>query len=290
MGRPGVDETLIELLQSLPGAGAERIKWERKIRVVRLSVRLGQRRRVVYVKQFNALSLRHRLASLFGASPARRALLGARALMQAGFSTARPIAALDHRRWSLLIKSFYLTEEIAGAKTVLDHWREDLRPLAGRQGRLKRRAILWELAQLFKSLHAKRIYHNDLKASNILARRSGRTAEGIFSLIDLQGVRKCRYLSRRRRVKNLAQLHRTLGDELRRSEKLYFLKTYLGEEPFARKRTRHFIRAVLKETARQVVREQMRHPSGGDEPLREPTPHRAMRRAAAEKDRTAAWR
>jgi hypothetical protein len=67
-------------------------------------------------------------------------------------------AALEYRHWGVLIKSLYISEEIAGAKTIADHWRENLGCLTGVEGRLKKRVVLRKLARLFKSLHEQRIY------------------------------------------------------------------------------------------------------------------------------------
>jgi len=118
--------------------------------------------------------------------------------------------------------------------------------------------VLRTLARLFKSVHEKRIYHNDLKASNILARDKGPATKEMYSLIDLQGVRKCFYLSKRRRIKNLAQINRTLGNHLTTTEKLSFIKAYIGDEISDRRYTRHLIRSILKETSRQIMKARWR--------------------------------
>jgi len=248
--------------------GCKTIKLENKIRVVRLPLRIGRTVKFVYIKQYNALFFRHRLASVFCDSPALRALFGAAALLQEGYATASPIAAVEHRCRGVLIKSFYLSEEIEGAKTATDYWRESVLSLKGIEGRLKRRAVLRALAQLFRSLHERRIYHNDLKASNILALdNKGPTTDGIFSVIDLQGVRKCYVLSRRRRIKNLAQINRTLGNHLTRTEKLSFIKAYVGVHFAAQRKTRHLIQDILKETNRQIIGERVRHPTDEIDPI-----------------------
>ncbi|HSK29205.1 MAG TPA: lipopolysaccharide kinase InaA family protein, partial [Candidatus Limnocylindria bacterium] len=224
-------------------------------------LRIGDRLKPVYIKQHNALSFRSRLGAVIGASPSQRALSGAAVLLREGFATAQPIAAVEQRYRGVLIKSFYLSEAIERAKTIAEYWCEELRPLQGHEGRLKRRAFLRALAHLFKSLHEKRIYHNDLKASNILAHDPGPTNRGMFSLIDLQGARKCCFLSRRRRFKNLAQLNRTLGADLSRTEKLFFMKAYWGDQNSGRRERKRVVRTILKETSRQLVRESQRHPT-----------------------------
>jgi len=49
-----------------------------------------------------------------------------------------------------------------------------------------------------------------------------------FYLLDLEGIRHYRNLNRRRQIKNLVQLNRTLGKYLRRVDKVRFLEAYLG--------------------------------------------------------------
>jgi hypothetical protein len=254
------DETLTRLPDLFLRSECKIIKSEKKIRVVRLPLRIGRTIKSVYVKQHNALSFRHQLTSLVCPSAALRSLCGAATLLREGYSTARPVAAVEYRRWGVLITSFYVSEEIAGAKTIADYWREDLLGAKAIGSRLKRRALLRKLARLLKSLHETRIYHDDLKAANILALKKRAATEEIF-LIDLQGVRKCFYLSRRRRIKNLAQINRTLGNHVTRTEKLSFIKAYVGDRIFDRRNSRQLILSILKETNRQVIREKVRHRS-----------------------------
>lgn len=257
-GNLGLDEMLASLPVLFLHEECKTIKWEKKIRVVRLPLLIGQTIKSVYVKQHNALTFWHRLASLFSASAALRSLSGAAMLLQEGYAVAAPIAAVEHRHRGFLSKSFYLAEEIAEAKTIADYWREDLVSLHGVAGQVKRRAVLRALARVFKSLHEKRIYHNDLKASNILAVDRGSASEEMFSLIDLQGLKKCFYVSHRRRIKNLSQINRTLGDQLTRTEKFFFIKAYVGDDISDRRKTRRLVRSILEETSRQITKEKWR--------------------------------
>jgi len=257
-GNPGIDEIFTRLPDLFLDKESKTIKWEKKIRVVRSPLRIGPTIKSVYVKQHNALSFWHRLASLFSASAALRSLTGAVTLLQEGYAIAAPIAAVEYRHRGVLIKSFYLAEEIAGARTIADYWREDLVSLHGVAGRLKRRAVLRTLARVFKSLHEKRIYHNDLKASNILVVDGGSVSGEIFSLIDLQGLKKCSYISKRRRIKNLAQINRTLGNHLTRTEKCFFIKAYVGDDVSDRRKLRRLLRSILEESSRQIAKEKWR--------------------------------
>jgi hypothetical protein len=229
------------------------VKDEEKTKVGRLKVKIAGREHAVFLKQFNAASLRHRLASLFVRSRAFRTLQGAAVLLEAGVPMAAPFAAVEKRQWRGASKSFFVTGEVAGGETTDAFWQERLRPLGGREGFCRRRAFLSALAALFRTLHGQRIYHNDLKDANILAVKNTDHSVSFF-LLDLEGVRRCSWLSERRRVKNLVQLHRTLGRYLRRSEKLYFLKSYLGPSYADRRSTRELVSRVLRQSRRLEAR------------------------------------
>jgi len=148
----------------------------------------------------------------------------------------------------VLAKSFFISEEITGGKTVDAYWRDDLRCLPEATGRRQRRDFLVRLGELFQMLHGRAIYHNDLKDANILAaRRQQMTA---FFLLDLEGVRQYRRLSDKRRVKNLVQLHRTLGRYLRKPDKLVVLKHYLGNSYAERSIRRQWIKQIVRQSDR----------------------------------------
>lgn len=238
-----------DLLFSFPQC--EIIKDQRKIRVGRVEMELGGRFRRIYLKRYNVFSWRYRLGSLFVPSGASRSWIGAAILMRAGFHTGQPIAAVECRLWGMLTKSFYLSEEIPRAKTVDAYWREGLAPLKGPEGFLWRRSFLKGLARLFSSLHGEGIYHDDLKDANILVCPGDKRQEESFYLLDLEGIRKYRYLNRRRKIKNLVQLNRTMGRVLSRTEKLCWLKNYLGSVFSDRGEKIKWITRVLKESARR---------------------------------------
>jgi serine/threonine protein kinase len=237
-----------DLLLSSPAC--EVIKDQKKIRVGRLAMEIGGQNRNVFVKRYNVFSWRYRIGSLFGRSAALRSWLGAGILLQAGFHTGQPIAALEHRSWGMLTRSFYLSEEILEALAVDVYWCKDLLSLSGVNGFRRRRGFLESLADLFRSLHQSNIYHNDLKDANILVRAERGKPES-FYLLDLEGIRKLRKLSARRKIKNLTQLNRTFGRLVRNIDKLFFLRCYLGGAFLDRRENRKWIRRVLEESERR---------------------------------------
>jgi tRNA A-37 threonylcarbamoyl transferase component Bud32 len=258
IGDMKLDKALIDGANIFLQKACKVIKSEKKIKVGYLPLQVGDRIKNVYIKQHSVMSLGSCLGSLFVSSAAMRSLCGADILLREDYATARPIAAVEYRSWGVLTKSLYLSEEISGAKTVEAFWREDLSTLRGVEGYRKRRAFLTSLARIFQSLHSKKIYHGDLKASNILVLDRRARIEERFSLIDLAGVRKCFYVSTRRRIKNLAQLNRTLGAFLTQTERLFFLNAYVNSRFSSRTKKREIIDSILAETRRQLEREKRR--------------------------------
>jgi hypothetical protein len=227
----------------------EIIKDQKKIKVGRLPLEVGGARRRVYLKRYNVFSWRYRVGSLWMASGAARSWVGARLLLESGFYTGKPLAAVECRSAGMLTKSFYLSEEIPAARTADHYWRQELSKAGGVEGFRRRRGFLARLAALFRALHGRGLYHNDLKDANILIRPDG--AAESFYLLDLEGIRRYRSLSRRRQIKNVVQLNRTLGRFLRQPEKLFWLKVYLGEDFANRNERRQWIRQILAESRRR---------------------------------------
>lgn len=260
--RACVDQGFIDRLTDADCLFAESncqiIKDQRKIKVGRLTLRIAGQPRTIFVKRYNAFSLRYKLASPFMQSGAFHSLQGAAILRAAQIPTALPLAAVENRHSGALTKSFFLSEEIAGGETVDAYWRDRLLGVKGREGAVLRRSFLTELAHLFKTLHTEHIYHNDLKDANILA-TAERSETGLrLFLLDLDGVASLARMSARRKVKNLVQINRSLGRYLRRSEKVYFLQSYLGSAFDQRSVRRRLIESVMGES-RRVDSSRARH-------------------------------
>lgn len=245
-----VEDELLGLLKD-PDAlfnrsDAEIIKDQRKIKVARVRVSFAGRSKGIYVKRFNVFSWRYRLGSVFIASGAVRALRGAHVLSRENIPAARAVAAVEFRSCGMVTKSFFLTEEIAGGKTADAYWRDELRRDTTPGARERRRMFLRRLAVLFRRLHDLNIYHNDLKDANILVAPGNEDQPESLFLLDLEGIRRYRTLSSRRRIKNLVQLNRTLGRYLRRVDKCVFAKSYLAERFPDRRQRRRWIFTVLE--------------------------------------------
>jgi tRNA A-37 threonylcarbamoyl transferase component Bud32 len=226
--------------------GCEIIKDQKKIKVARAKIEIEGDVKTVYIKRYNAFSWRYRFGSFFQSSGAVRSLHGAAILSASGIRTARPLAAVESRTWGMLNRSFFFSEEIGGAKTADCYWQEELVPVKGKEGVRKRKRFLCGMGELFRSLHEQAVYHNDLKDANILVHSDPSGEVEHFYLLDLEGIRHYRNLNRRRQIKNLVQLNRTLGKYLRRVDKVRFLEAYLGPSFSNRIDKRGRIASVLR--------------------------------------------
>jgi serine/threonine protein kinase len=227
------------------------LKNQKKIKVGRIPIEFSGQRRFLYVKRYNAFSARAKFMSIFNHSGAVRSLQGEAILKRAGISTATPVAAVESRQCGMVMKSFYVSEEIVGGMTADRYWRSIEKD--SKRGGWRRR-FLESLASIFQTLHRRGVYHNDLKDANILVVPDEEKMS--FYLLDLEGVRVYENLNHSRRIKNLVQLNRTLGRFIRRTDKLYFLKVYLGSGFRNRLEKRRWVTEVVEQSRWRDLRTQ----------------------------------
>jgi tRNA A-37 threonylcarbamoyl transferase component Bud32 len=150
----------------------------------------------------------------------------------------------------MLNGSIFLSEEIENGKTADAYWREDLLTMKENEGIRRRNRFLRALGELFHCLHKQGLYHNDLKDANILVQPTVSGDTEHFYLLDLEGIRRYRKLNRRRQIKNLVQLNRTLGKYLRAANKVRFLEGYLGPAFSNRIDKKDWVTSILRQSSR----------------------------------------
>jgi hypothetical protein len=225
----------------------EIVKYDGKVWVGRVRGPAGP----VYVKHYVRSAVRTALDVWLRGSPGRRAALAAARLASAGFPVPQVCAGVEVARAGVTTKSFFLSHEVPEACTI-DRWWTRLAVAAPAEKRAGRRALAAAVGTLFARLHAAGVYHNDLKDVNVLA--SGPPLAPALTLLDLEDVRfGAGPLGRRRRVKNLVQLDRTLGPRATRSARLRLLHAYLGPA-IDREAVRDWVADVLGARARKERR------------------------------------
>ncbi len=186
----------------------------------------GAVRRVIY-KRFRLTSRGEPLAALFRRTPALRSWVHGHGLRERCLPTPRPLLVLHRRRHGLAREGYLLTEKVPDAEELARHV-AGLAALPIGERRRRLRGLIEQLARLVRELHRRRLAHRDLKAANVLVQ--GTASGPALWLIDLVGMTRHRALPRPRRVQNLARLHASFHCHplLTRTDKLRFLRTYLG--------------------------------------------------------------
>lgn len=162
------------------------------------------------IKRFNLRRATNLVKNCFRQSRARLAFRRAYHLELAGIPTARGIAAAELRVGPVLLRSYFVMEEVAGARD-LAQFEGDTRLLAART------------AELLARLHNEGFSNRDMKETNILIDR-----KGMPLLIDLEGLRFHGKVPRSRAIADLARFARGASklSQFSRADRFRFLRVY----------------------------------------------------------------
>lgn len=148
------------------------------------------------------------------------------ALQLRGISAARPIAAVDCRRPWYRCESYLAVQWVEGSENLhLYLWRMAGEPQRVRDRQANRCAE--SLGRLLGKMHARRVLHGDLKASNLMV--TDRDGQIETCLVDLDDVCLDADVSLSQRATDLARLAVGLGAHpwLARTVCVRFLRAYL---------------------------------------------------------------
>ncbi len=196
------------------GPGVQVVKDSRTSRVVRRKLAVGRDVLDVYVKQSRRKLKWKVLIDCFRRGRGLRAFGLGHMLLTRRIATAVPLAGLDRRRGPFLLGTISITEAVDAPQ--LNHFvethlgRRSAEPkLDPPQRRELAGAVLTQLGRLLQRLHDHGFAHRDLKSPNLLVRWDG-GEEPLIVLIDLDGLRRVRFLTTRRRFQGLMRLNVSL--------------------------------------------------------------------------------
>ncbi len=166
--------------------------------------------------------------SLVRPTPALRSFVQGHGFGLRFLPTPRPLAVLHRQPMGMLCEGYLLTEKVEDAVDLLE-FVDQLGGVEPNQRQAVLRQVIAEVGRLVCKLHQRRLSHRDLKAANLLVRKTGLALEWKVWFIDLVGVVRHLRLRRGRRIQNLARLHTSFfaHPQISRTDKLRFLQVYL---------------------------------------------------------------
>jgi len=212
----------------------------------------------VCVKEFRWRGWLHGAKGLFRPTQGLRTFRNGWRLLGAGIGAAAPLALLRNKRSGIVHTEWIVMQMIPGGME-LDRF--VLKGIASAWGMEEMRSLVRLLGRFVGSMHARGIFHSDLKTCNILvsqdssppgeaAQDQGTAPPGLaqsvrFSLLDYDDVHFSREVSLKKRLKNLVQIFLSTPLAVNASSRLLFLSEYGLHAGLTRQERRQMAREVL---------------------------------------------
>jgi hypothetical protein len=241
-------------------------------RVYRFYISVDGIKREVYLKQFLHRSTLDFIKSIFQGSRAKRALEAELMLARNHFDVPETLAIGEHQAGFFHTRSFSATLGIEGSKSVYQFICEAQKlpqrskiflatentppPAAcgGREDTEKKEKVRREMIRAFGQtlgrMHAKNIFHGDLRLNNVLVRREGGNYR--FFFLDNERTKKFSKLPFRHRVKNLVQVNMVPRSILSNTDRMRFFREYCAGTGIGKKDRKVLLSAVLKKTGQRI--------------------------------------
>jgi tRNA A-37 threonylcarbamoyl transferase component Bud32 len=176
-----------------------------------------------FFKRYNCLGGGYRLKNIFRNSRALKSWRAGWKFLDMGLPTPRPIACLEERHFRFLGRSYLLLEFLEDSRCLLDLWGD----LPDNQ----RSQLLSLIGTNIGNMHRQGVLHGDLNWRNFLVSSAGEKRE-VF-LVDLDGCRFLKSLSRKRAIRDLAHFLRDLNrNGASESDRALFLGTWQASAGF----------------------------------------------------------
>lgn len=206
----------------------------------------------IYLKRYLLNSAKQIAQALFRTHKACKSWRIARILQKKGMLTPQPVALLSRRTHGIPRELVLLTEGIPSGLSLRQYVRQWLEAQPQRERVALKRHLIRRVAEFLAELHLNGVYHGDLTANNMFIEPLEHDVR--VYLIDLDSVRSTRWISRRRRLKNLDELGRNFL-ELRlfsTTDRVRFLACYLARYGSSTDSLRTLFYAVWQRTQERL--------------------------------------
>ena len=218
-------------------------------RVFKCPVGFGGRCENLYLKQFFCRSWWDFVKHLFRPSRARRAFSASLMLAEHGFCVPKVVALGEQRYGPVCTSNFLITCELDNASDLYACFDDNWQVQSPQVLRDKRRFIR-ALGETVGRMHGEGIFHGDLRAGNIFAKRTDSGWQ--FFFLDNERTRKLGLLPKRLRLKNLVQVNMLLGENITVTDRMRFLKAYLAQNGHLRDKWKHLAKQTVAKTRRRL--------------------------------------
>ena len=217
-----------------------------------IPITLSGENNAIHIKRYNYQSSLYALKNCFRCSRGKRAWRTAHGLLARKITTPLPISFTEQRKGRLLLTSYFITRTIDHAlplSTVLQ--KDRAAPFPHNYSR--KNMLLPKVAHLVRKMHARGIWHRDLKASNILVQEKVPDGETLY-LVDLDSIRIKKRLDRKEKIRDLARLNASLisTTTVSMTDRLRFLQCYLKTRKPGDRNIQDYWKAIAAQTQKKI--------------------------------------
>jgi tRNA A-37 threonylcarbamoyl transferase component Bud32 len=217
-----------------------------------LPISLGRGNGEIHIKRYNYQNSLYALKNCFRYSRGKRVWKTAQGLLTRNIATPLPISFAEYRKGRLLLTSYFIARKIDHAlplSTVLE------KGMAARfpHNYSRKNILLFKVARLVREMHARGIWHRDLKALNILIQKKLPDGEKLY-LVDLDSTRIKKRLDRKEKIRDLARLNASLVSTTTVSmpDRLRFLQYYLKTRKPRDRNIQEYWKAIAAQTQKKI--------------------------------------
>jgi len=217
-------------------------------RVFKCNVCINGTRYFLYLKRHLCRSAWDFLKQFFRPSRAKRAFNASIMLQKNGFDVPALVGLFERRIGPFLIEDLLITEDVEHAKPIVEYFR-DIYRASDTDTLVCRRKLIKSFGETIGLMHAKGIFHGDLRLGNVFARQEESTWR--FFFLDNERTKMFERLPARLRLKNLVQLN-MFRENIHNTDRMRFFIEYWAENGTSKQEKTALIKNVLQRTNQRL--------------------------------------
>jgi tRNA A-37 threonylcarbamoyl transferase component Bud32 len=210
--------------------------------------------REVYLKQYLCISILDFIKHLFRDSRAKRAFKATLMLAENGFDVPTIIAMGECGPGLFHTKSFLATFGVEESKVIYQFIPENRGNLTEEQLQSERELIR-AFGRTIGRMHARGIFHGDLRLGNVLAKRERNSWR--FFFLDNERTKKFDRLPFGLRVRNLVQVNMGPRGLVSNTDRMRFFREYCAENKISKRQSKPLAEKVIEKTNRRLNKERL---------------------------------